>query len=141
MAGLSKIGVNLNGAPNLLKVPLKMTSREIASFLLAASVAILVPNISWSACYKEIHMTGIAFFHDPERPPRVELFDLGNTNRFRDYDLCQAKLVYFSIKNGNPEKLKEDPTSGRLIYVSVDRESDWLKETWYMCSHGEFICD
>ena len=93
-----------------------------------------------SKCYTEIHITGISFFHDDRRPLRVELFDLPDENKFKDYDACQANLVYKQMKNGG--EIIKDPKTGRIVLKSKIDGSDWLKEIWSMCSYGgKTICE
>jgi hypothetical protein len=67
-------------------------------------------------------------------PPRVKLNKLSEDYEFEDYDKCQAEIVYMQMKYGG--RIIKDPTTTRIVWISPVEDSDWAKESHFMCSHG-----
>ena len=105
-------------------------------------ITIHIPNLVYAKCYTESRIVGITYFHDDSRPPRLELWSLDDDLLFKTSDECQARLVLWHMKDAkNASELVKDPTTNRIVYITKNNDTDWLKETAYMCSLGRLYCE
>ena len=114
------------------------------SLILTLTLTLMsAPNLVQGVeCFTENRIVAISYFEDESRPPRVELFNLDPDLIFKNLDECQARLVLWHMKRNNgSSELINDPTTKRIVLKTTENDTEWLRQSAYMCSRGQMKCN